>query len=90
MGKKKNKTKLLSTCCSAETKVHTSGDEIDKVGCTNYMVCSKCGEPCNFYTKTRGVWQINPVTKVIPNKKKKSSTKLTSGELKRIHEGEDF
>lgn len=88
MGKKKSN--LKSTCCNAEIKVHTSSDEIDKEGCTNYYVCTKCHQPCNFYLKERKVWIRNPKTQIISNKKKKDWNKLSKQEIEDYRKHEDF
>lgn len=84
----KIKNKYKSKCCGAIVKVHTSPDEIDKVGCTMYHICTKCGEACDVYLKERRTWNINPAEQIIPNKKKQKSTKLTPKELKEIYKNE--
>jgi hypothetical protein len=91
MSKKKNKPSTLrSTCCGAEITSITSPDEIDKIGCTCYCVCTKCGEPCDIYSKPRAVWNINPKTRIVPNKKKKDWNKLSKQEVKKYLQEEDF
>lgn len=40
--------------------------------------------------KIRKTWARNPKIQIIPNKKRKKSTKLTPKELKEIHKNEDF
>lgn len=93
----KNK-KPLSDCCRAEIKYSDfSPDFIGnnpktmKVG-TVSAICSKCNQPCNFYIPIRKVWNRNPKTQIIPNKKKKKnkSTKLTPKEIKEFLKNEDF
>jgi hypothetical protein len=95
MGKKK-RNKIKSECCKAEVRYSDfSPDFIGdnpktmQIG-TCYCICSKCNKPCNIYVPIRRTWKINPAEKIIPNKKKKSSTKLTSKELKEIHQNEDL
>ncbi len=86
--KKKNNYK--SKCCGAKVKIYSSPDDIDKVGCTMYHICTECGQACDIMILTRHTWTRNPVTQIIPNKKRKSSTKLTKKELREIHLNEDF
>ena len=92
----KKKSNLKSVCCNAEIKYSEIAPDFVRdnpqtmtVG-TVSCLCTKCGEPCNIYLKKRKTWKINPKTRIIPNKKKKSSTKLTTKELKEIKENEDF
>lgn len=92
----KKKSNLKSTCCNAEVKSSDFapdfiGDDTKtmKIG-TRYYICTKCNEPCDIYLKLRKTWEINPVERIVPNRKKKKSTKLTSKELKELHRNEDF
>jgi len=93
---KNKKSVLVSTCCKAPIVYSNPapdfiGDkEEDMVIGTCCCLCSKCQEPCNIMSIERKFWTRNPVTQIIPNKKKKSSTKLTPKELKEIHKNEDF
>lgn len=90
---KNKKGKLLSICCNAPTKYSEIlpdfiGDNKPKTG-NSYCICSKCGEACSVYLKQRKTWDINPQTKIIPNKKRRL-TKLSPQELKKIKQEEDF
>lgn len=87
---KKKKNNYKSKCCGAKIRVHYAPDDIDKIGCTMYHVCTDCGQACDIIIRTRRTWTINPKTKIMPNKKKKSSTKLSPKELREIHLNEDF
>ena len=69
MPSKHKRVKEISNCCGAPAKVYTSPDDIDKLGCTMYYVCTECGEPCNIIFKQRKTWKINPKTRITPNKK---------------------
>jgi len=87
-------SKELSACCRAKIRFSDPspdfiGDKHPIIG-TCYCICTKCNEPCNFYVPVRKTWARNPKTQVIPNKKKKVSTKLTPAELKELHKNEDF
>jgi len=97
MSKKKiKKDNLKSTCCKAEIKYSDFtpdfiGDDPKTMTTgTCCCICSKCGQQCNVMSNKRRTWTINPVERIVPNKKKKSSTKLTPKELKEIHLNEDF
>jgi len=94
MGKKKSN--LKSECCKVEVRYSDCapdfiGDDPKtmQIG-TCCCICSKCNQPCNIYVPIRKTWKINPQTKIIPNKKKKLSTKLSAKELKEIHKNEDI
>ena len=88
MGKKKNNYK--SKCCGAKVRVHSEPDDIDKLGCTMYHVCTECNQPCDVISKERRVWTINPKTQVVPDKREKKKKLFTDKELKRFHQEEDF
>jgi hypothetical protein len=64
-------------------------DDKDKVVTIHYK-CTKCKNACDVHNNERKVWIRNPATKIIPNKKNKSSTKLTAKELREIHQTQDF
>jgi len=40
--------------------------------------------------KLRKIWKINPKTRIVPNKKRKSTAKLSQKEIQRIRLEEDF
>lgn len=86
----KKKSKYISKCCGAKTKVCTSPDEIDEIGCTMYTICIKCNQPCDIVIKERRTWEINPKTRIVPNKKEKNKKLFTDKELKNFRLGEDF
>jgi len=86
MGKNNYKSK----CCGAKVRVHTSPDEIDKIGCTMYHICTDCGKPCDIIIKERHTWKINPKTRIVPNKKEKNKKLFTDKELKDFRMEEDF
>ena len=92
----KKKNNLKSSCCRAKVRFSDFapdfiGDDPKtiKIG-TCYATCTKCGEPCNTYIPIRKVWTRNPKTQIVPNKNKKSSTKLTDKEIREFLKGEDF
>jgi hypothetical protein len=87
----KKKTKLKSTCCDAPVKIGGVGDfnDKDKV-CTLYSVCTKCGNPCDIKSTVRKTWEINPKTRIAPNKKQKNLDKLSKEEIERYRKSEDF
>lgn len=91
----KKKNNLKSQCCNAEVKVDMSPDFVGDnpktmlIG-TCCWICNKCKQPCDIYFKERKTWTRNPVEQVVPNKKRKKSTKLTPKELKEIHQSQDF
>jgi hypothetical protein len=87
---KRKKNNYKSKCCGAKVRIHSSPDDIDKFSCTMYHVCTNCGQACDIIILTRRTWIRNPKTQIIPNKKKKKSTKLSSKELREIHLNEDF
>lgn len=90
MGKKK-RNKEKSNCCHAKVRIGGISDFIgDKIICTRYYICIKCNQPCDIYIPIRKTWVRKPYEQIIPNKKKKKSTKLTQKELKEIHKNEDF
>lgn len=82
MKNKKRKKSERSKCCGAKVKV------IGKT--TLHYQCLKCKKPCDVYFVQRKFWKINPSTKIIPNKKRRKSIKLTPKELREIHRNEDF
>lgn len=89
---KNKKNKIKSNCCNAKVKYSNIlsdfiGDKNPQIGTVHY-ICTKCGKACDVHINIRKTWKINPTTQIIPNKKK--STKLTSKELKEIHETQDF
>lgn len=85
---------LLSTCCNA--KIKYSDPAPDFLGDTHPLIgtccclCSKCGEACNVYEKTRKTWKINPATKIKQNEKKIKKVKLTKKEIDELRRNEDF
>jgi hypothetical protein len=85
---KKIVNNLKSICCNANVRIEGM-DDFDKQG-TMYHVCTTCNQPCDVIFKIRKGWEINPVTRIIPNKKKIKSTKLTAKEIKEIKKQEDF
>lgn len=75
MGKSKNKTSSRSKCCNAKVKV---------VGTvTMFHVCTKCHLPCDVFYVERKTWEINPKTRVVPNKKRKEDQRELN-ELRRL------
>lgn len=54
---------IKSKCCKARVVVRGKT--------TMYYICLKCGEPCDTFLVERKTWQINPRTRVVPNKRKK-------------------
>lgn len=82
------KNKFKSNCCNSTIKQKCN----DKNETTDvfYSICNKCKQPCQVHLDERKSWARNPATQIIPNKKKKSSTKLTKKELNEIHQNEDF
>jgi hypothetical protein len=85
MAKKRNNTK--SSCCKASVRCSNSLENDRTI-----FICNKCFKNCNIILNipVRKIWNINPVERIVPNKKKKSSTKLTPKELKELHKNEDF
>lgn len=91
MGKKNKLSTPKSKCCYAEIKIGGLGDfHGEDRPCTIYYMCTKCGKACDVIIMPRRTWKRNPKTQIVPNKKKKKSTKLTPKELKEIHRNEDF
>jgi len=92
MGKKKrNKSQLRSNCCNAETTIGGIEDfEGDKSACTQYHACIKCKNPCDVHVLERKMWNRNPKTQIIPNKKEKNKRLFTDKELKNFRMNEDF
>lgn len=84
----KKKSNYKSICCNADVRIEGMNDFYKQ--CTMYHVCTYCNRPCDITIKIRKTWEINPSTRIVPNKKKKSSTKLTAKELKEIHRNEDL
>jgi hypothetical protein len=82
MKKINNLVSERSNCCNYRVVIR------GKV--TIHYVCLACGEACDIHFIERKLWARNPKTQIIPNKKKKSSTKLNPKELKEIHKSEDF
>lgn len=75
----KKKTKLKSTCCDAPVKINDAG-----------LFCTKCHNPCDYTVKVRKTWEINPKTRIAPNKKQKNLDKLSKEEIERYRKSEDF
>lgn len=91
MKKKNNSCKFKSSCCNAKVIICGIGDFDDKdTICTMHYECKECHMDCDVHIDERRFWTRNPKTQIIPNKKKKTSTKLTPKELKEIHQQEDF
>ena len=96
MYNKKYKSNLKSTCCNAEITYSElssdfSGDKIENMTYgTISCICTGCKQPCNIYLKVRNAWKINPVTKVIGDKRVKEKNKLTKKEIRKILKEEDF
>ena len=87
----KKKSNYKSNCCNEKIIVRGIGDFDDKDRiCTMHFECTKCHMDCNVHIGIRKTWEINPSTRIVPNKKKKSSIKLTAKELKEIHRSEDL
>ena len=84
MGKRKGNLKVLSLCCGADAIANMSQQRWECIECHKFC------DTVTTFVKDRKMWNINPVERVVPNKKKKSSTKLTDKELKEIHQSEDF
>jgi hypothetical protein len=82
--------KRKSKCCGAKVKVHTEPDDIDKIGCTMYYVCTKCNQPCDVISKERQTWAINPKTQIVPDKREKKKKLFTDKELRDLRLEEDF
>jgi len=75
MGKSKNRPSARSMCCSAKVKI------VGNV--TMYHVCTKCHEVCDIFYVERKTWEINPRTRVVPNKKHKEDQRERN-ELRRL------
>jgi hypothetical protein len=75
MGKSKSKTASRSKCCNAKVKV------VGNV--TMYHVCTKCHQPCDTFYVERKTWEINPKTRVVPNKKHRDDQRELN-ELRRM------
>jgi len=73
---------LKSNCCGAKIIKQVKENK-------DITLCSKCGKYCKVYNEERKTWEINPKTKIIPNKKKDWS-KLTKEEIKHIRLNEEF
>jgi len=85
---KKKKLTGISNCCSRAIRIQ-GVDDFDNQ-CTMYYACTYCNKPCDVIIPIRKTWAISPVEKVVPNKKKKKSTKLSQKEIKKILLSEDF
>ena len=90
MAKKRNSSSERSKCCGARVKVHISSDDIDKIGCTMYYICTKCKEACDIYVATRRLWAMDSHTKVLEDNRSKQRNELTKKEVRRILLNEDL
>lgn len=83
-------SKYLSDCCHSEitTRGGLSDFSSDKCEVTMWMECNKCHQPCNVFLNKRKTWEINPKTRIVPNKKR--DIKLTKKEIAKILKEEDF
>lgn len=82
-----NKSQFKSKCCHETVKVLCSPD---KIGYTMCYICSGCQEACDVFIPERRTWEINPKTRVVPNKKNKNDKMFTDKELKKFSEEEDY
>jgi len=83
----KQKKSYKSKCCGARVETVSSPDEIDKIGCTIFYKCLKCNCACDVLYTPRKTWNINPRTRIKPNKNRKE---LTQRELNKIKREEEF
>ena len=72
----KKPKKHKSNCCKADIVWRTGVSKI------TYAECSECGKPCGFHISVRREWEINPSTKIIPDKREKIIEKQTQKEIK--------
>lgn len=88
----KKKSKYKSTCCNASIRLEgTVGDFHDQdKSSTLIAVCTKCNNPCSIKFKVRKTWEINPVTKIKEDERKKFQDKLTKKEIENYRKNEDF
>ncbi len=72
--KKKNKNRARSKCCNARVVIRGKS--------TMWHECIKCHTPCDITCAERRTWEINPVTRVAPNTKKKKLDKIIKDEIR--------
>lgn len=87
---KKNKSTLKSNCCNSNIRIEGGEDFGKQFGGTYYYVCNECNQACDVHADERKTWEINPKTRVVPNKKKKNDKLFTNKELKKFRDEEDF
>jgi len=86
----KKKLSVKSKCCNAPVRIGGGENCRDKKAqITMYHVCTKCNQPCDTIVKERKTWEINPKTRVVPNKKK-SDRLFSDKEIKKFLKEEDF
>ena len=80
---------LKSKCCKAKVKSNMSSDFIgdnpntQKIG-TCYYICTACEEPCNVISIKRKMWNRNPQTQIIPDKRKKIKNNIIKKEMESL------
>ena len=75
MGKAKNHPSLRSICCNAKVQVVGNIDI--------YHLCTRCHQKCDVFHVERKIWEINPRTRIVPNKKHKENQRERN-ELRRL------
>jgi hypothetical protein len=87
---RKKKSQLKSNCCNSIVRTEGGGDFGKQFEGTFYYVCNKCRRACDVHLDDRKTWEINPKTRIVPNKKKKNEKLFTDKELKKFREEEDY
>ncbi|MFH0806045.1 MAG: hypothetical protein V1901_04170 [Patescibacteria group bacterium] len=81
------KMQYKSNCCNAEVKISTPIDDFfgkkKQLLGTFYYICKKCNLACDIRIKERKIWNRNPGTQILKDKRQKIKTKEIIKETER-------